>query len=101
MGVLVSSCKGVKLAAARAALLMPPSNRQALESAYAFMARVAQIDVLLCPCCKLGRLRSIAVLVGQRGLPAPGSRATPYLSAGGRHDALAQRNKSAAVCWAI
>ena len=75
-GVLASSCKGVKLAAARAALQMPPSNPQALESAHAFMARVAQIDVLLCPCCKLGRLRCIAVLAGQQGLPAPGSRAT-------------------------
>ena len=75
-GVLASSCKGVKLAAARAALQVPPSNPQALESAHAFMARVAQMNVLLCPCCKLGRLRCIAVLVGQQGLPAPGSRAT-------------------------
>ena len=38
------------LAAARAALQIPPSNRLAAESAHAFMARVAKIDVGLCPC---------------------------------------------------
>jgi hypothetical protein len=61
-GVLASSCKGVKLAAAREALRMPAANELAVESAQAFMARVAQIDVGLCPCCKLGRLRVTAVL---------------------------------------
>ncbi len=70
-GVLASSCKRVKLQAARAALQILPSNPLASESAQAFMARVAQIDVLLCPCCKLGRLRVTAVLVGLGRLPAP------------------------------
>ena len=70
-GVLASACKGVKLPAARLALQMPPPNPQAVESAHAFMARVAQIDVLLCPCCGQGRLRVVAVLAGQRRLPAP------------------------------
>jgi Putative transposase/Transposase zinc-binding domain len=76
-GVLASSCKGVKLAAARAALQMPASNPRATESAHGFMARVAKIDVGLCPCCGLGRLRVTAVLAGlldtARGGAAPGA----------------------------
>jgi hypothetical protein len=72
-GVLASSCKGVKLAAARLALQMPPPNPQAMESAHAFMARVARIDVGLCPRCGLGRLRVTAVLAGLGRLPAPAS----------------------------
>ena len=70
-GVLVSSCKAVKLAAARVALQMPPSNPQALESAQAFMARVARVEVLMCPCCKHGRLHVTAVLAGLGRPPAP------------------------------
>jgi len=70
-GVLASACKGVKLAAARMALQMPPSNPQALESAQAFMVRAAKIDVLQCPCCKQGRLHVTAVLAGLERLPAP------------------------------
>ena len=70
-GVLASSCKGIKLAAARAALLMPAPNPVAIESGQAFMARVAKMDVGLCPCCKVGRLRCIAVLAGLGCLPAP------------------------------
>ena len=74
-GVLASSCKGVKLPAARAALQMPAPNPQAIESAQAFMARVSKIDVLLCPCCKVGRLQVTAVLVGLGRLAAPGNPA--------------------------
>ena len=70
-GVLASACKGVKLSAARLALRMPQSNAQAIESAQGFMARVAKIDVSLCPCCKVGRLQVTAVLQGQARLPAP------------------------------
>lgn len=70
-GVLVSACKGVKLNAARRALQMPAANPQAMESAQGFMARVAKIDVSLCPCCKVGRLHVTAVLKGQARLPAP------------------------------
>lgn len=71
-GVLASSCKGVKLEAARLALQMPVCNPRATESARDFMARVGKVDVLLCPCCKTGQLRSIHVLPGPRTLPAPG-----------------------------
>jgi hypothetical protein len=76
-GVLASGCKGVKLVAARVALQMPPSNPQALESAQAFMARVARVDVLVCPCCKQGRLHVTAVLAGLGRLPAPARLLVP------------------------
>ena len=76
-GVLASSCKGVKLAAARVALQMPPSNPQALESAQVFMARVARVDVGGCPCCRQGRLHVTAVLAGLGRLPAPVSALVP------------------------
>ncbi|MBC7620795.1 MAG: IS91 family transposase [Candidatus Saccharibacteria bacterium] len=70
-GVLASSCKAVKLNAARLALQAPALNPQAVESAQAFMARVSKVDVDLCPCCKLGRLHVSARLQGQSQLPAP------------------------------
>ena len=76
-GVLASACKGVKLPAARAALQMPAPNLQALECAQAFMARVAKMDLSLCPSCKVGRLRVTAVLVGLGRLPAPGAALVP------------------------
>ena len=76
-GVLASACKGVKLAAACAALQMPAPNSQALACAQAFMARVAKMNVGLCPCCKVGRLRTIAVLAGLGRLPAPGAALVP------------------------
>lgn len=72
-GVLASACKRVKLGAARLALQMPAVNPQAMESAQAFMARIAKIDVLLCPCCKVGTLHVIAALQGPTQLPAPSS----------------------------
>lgn len=70
-GVLAPCCKAHKLAAARLALHMPASNPQAMESAHAFMARVAKMDVEVCPCCRVGRLRVTAVLLGQARLPSP------------------------------
>ena len=76
-GVLASVCKAVKLQAARLALQMPAASPQAMESAKAFMARVARIDVRLCPCCKVGTLRVIAVLAGLGRLPAPAGTLLP------------------------
>ena len=72
-GVLASACKAIKLNAARLALQMPAVNSQAMESAQAFMAHIAKIDVLLCPCCKVGTLHVIAALQRPTQLPAPGS----------------------------
>ena len=76
-GVLASSCKGAKLNAARLALQMPSLNPQALESAQAFMARVAKMDVGMCPVCKVGHLRNVEVLAGAKQLPAPGAMVWP------------------------
>jgi len=76
-GVLASACKRLKLTAARLALRMPAVNPRAMESAQAFMARVAKIDVLVCPCCKAGRLRTIAVLAGPTRLPPPCTTVLP------------------------
>ena len=76
-GMLASSCKAVKLDAARQALRMPQGNPNAIESATDFMARVAKIDVLQCPCCRLGRLRITQVLSGRRTLLEPGSTVWP------------------------
>jgi hypothetical protein len=70
-GVLASACKRIKLSAARMALQMPPPNPSAVESAQAFMVRVARIDVLRCPCCQIGTLHVTAVLLGQKRLPVP------------------------------
>ena len=42
-----------------------------------FMARVAKMDVGLCPCCKVGRLQVTAMLQGQARLPPPVSSALP------------------------
>ncbi len=70
-GLLAAACKAVKLEYARQALQLPAGNPQAVESAKDFMARVARIDVLLCPSCRSGRLHVVQVLVGPRQLPAP------------------------------
>jgi hypothetical protein len=71
-GVLASACKGAKLAQARAALHMPASSAQALESAAGFLARVARIDAGRCPCCTAGRLRVAQVAAAPARLPAAG-----------------------------
>ena len=76
-GVLACACKAVKLGQARGALQMPALNAQALECALVFMARVAGIDINLCPACKVGRLRVAAVMAGSQYLPAPGQVLTP------------------------
>ena len=72
-GVLASACKTDKLNLARLALQMPSANPQALESAQAFMARVARIETMQCPCCKGGTLRVVATLAGFGRLPTAGS----------------------------
>ena len=52
-------------------------NPQAIESAQAFMQRVARLDVSVCPCCKVGRLHVVAVLKGQARLPASQAQGPP------------------------
>ena len=77
-GVLASACKGVQLTAARQCLHMPQPSVQAMECAHDFMARVARIDVHLCPCCKAGRMRVTQVLLGPSRLPALCSNVLPH-----------------------
>ncbi|MGH6638641.1 MAG: IS91 family transposase [Polaromonas sp.] len=76
-GALASACKADKLAQARLALRMPPPNPKAAESAQAFMARVAKLEVMQCPCCKANAMRVVATLAGSRHLPEPGAMAMP------------------------
>ncbi len=56
----------------------PQPHAQAMESAQGFMARVANIDVGLCPCCKLGRLQVCAVLQAPARLPSPAHAAARH-----------------------
>lgn len=48
-GVLASARTAVNLASARQALQMPQANPRAVESAQGCMARVARMDVNVCP----------------------------------------------------
>jgi hypothetical protein len=81
-GVLANGCKKTQLARARQALSQPQPNPRALESAQAFMARVARIEIGICPNCK-GPLHVAATLAARRQLPAPGwpIEATPLQQA--------------------
>ena len=70
-GLLASACKTARLAQARQALGMPVVEAKALESAADFMRRVAKVEVLCCPRCKVGRLGVAQTLAGMARLPAP------------------------------
>ena len=47
------------------------------QSAQAFMARVAKMDVDVCPCCKVGHLPVMAVLLGRVRLLSPAHPSAP------------------------
>lgn len=72
-GVLAPACKGKKLDAARRDLQMPEPHPQAIESAREFLRRVARIDALKCPCCKVGTLHCVQTVAAPQWLPAPGA----------------------------
>ncbi len=72
-GVLGNGCKKTQLARARQALSQPAANRPALETAQAFMARVARMDVLSCPQCQYGLLLVVSRMGGAKLLPLPGA----------------------------
>lgn len=72
-GVLASSCRAVKLGAARLALQMPVIDPRVADPVKAFMARVAKLDVDRCPYCATGRLHVSQALPGDQQLPAPGT----------------------------
>ena len=69
-GLLSPALKAERLAMARAALNVPPTNAQAREDAAEFLQRVAGIDVALCPHCRRGRWLTIEVLAPARGVGA-------------------------------
>lgn len=74
-GVLANGCKKTQLAQARASLAQPAVHKATLESAQAFMARVARIELSRCPKCRQGRLQVVQTLPGLKHLPGPqGSR---------------------------
>ena len=70
-GLLASACKTPRLAQARQALGMPAADAKAVESAADFMRRVARVEVLCCPRCKVGRLSVAQTVAGLSWLPAP------------------------------
>lgn len=79
-GLLAPATKRTGLAKVRAALAMPAANPLAIESAHAFMQRVAQQDIVQCPKCHHGRLRTAAVLPALKRLPDPQVQAYPIWS---------------------
>ena len=59
-GLLANRAKGVKLAAARAALdHQPPTTPAKAESVEAFWQRAAALDIHRCAYCKTGRMRVV------------------------------------------
>jgi len=80
-GLLAPGTKRTRLATVRAALAMPPANPVAIESAQAFMQRVARKDIAQCPVCRHGHLRVVAVLLALKRLPDPHLQAHPMRSA--------------------
>lgn len=62
---------GVEFVRRQAGLTDATAQSPGHESTLGFMARVARMDVNLCPCCKVGRLQVTAVLQGQARLPVP------------------------------
>ena len=80
-GLLAPASKRIDMARARAALAMPPADPAAIESARAFLLRVAQQDIAQCPHCTNGRLRVVQVLVALRRLPDPYHQAHARLPA--------------------
>jgi hypothetical protein len=81
-GLLAAAHKKQCLALARSALNMCAPTSKAMEEADAFMQRVAQLDIALCPHCRVGRWEAI-------GRVEPVASAGPWASH--RHsDACAQ-----------
>jgi len=80
-GLLAPGAKRSRLAKVRAALAMPAADPRAIESAQAFMQRVARQDIAQCPVCRHGRLRAVAVLPALKRLPDPHLQAYAIRSA--------------------
>ena len=78
-GLLSAARKKRCLAAARAALDVPPPHPEVIESVDEFLRRVARIEAARCPHCGVGQFRVSAVLLREPGLPAylPSPRGPP------------------------
>jgi hypothetical protein len=59
------------LAAARAALDVPPPQPAVIESVADFLRRVARIEHERCPQCGVGQFYLVATILPQRRLPTP------------------------------
>lgn len=70
-GVLASACKEFKLNASKAGVADAAAQYTSDGVSTGVHARVAQIDVSVCPCCGLGKLQVTAVLRGQARLATP------------------------------
>jgi len=70
-GLLSPARKKEGLAAARAALGVPPPQAAVIESVAEFMRRVAHIDFERCPHCGTGRFRVVATILPERYRPKP------------------------------
>ncbi len=67
-GLLSPARKKDALAAARAALGVPPPQPAAIESVAVFLRRVSQIEHLRCPHCAGGQFRLVGPIAPQRHL---------------------------------
>lgn len=68
-GLLSPARKKVALATARVALDVPVPQADVIESVAAFMQRVARIEHLRCPHCRIGEFRVVATLLPERHRP--------------------------------
>jgi hypothetical protein len=68
-GLLSPTCKQEALAAARAALDVPPPAPAVIESVAEFMQRVKCIEFGRCPHCGIGQFRVVATLLPPRDHP--------------------------------
>lgn len=70
-GLLSPARKKRGLAAARAALEVPPPQPAVIESVADFLRRVARIEQARCPHCGIGQFRVSGVILPERRLPTP------------------------------
>ena len=67
-GLLAPAHKAQRLAAARAALQVPPPDPVVVEAVADFLHRVATFDLAACPRCRIGRMVVIAALPPWRSI---------------------------------
>ncbi|OGA24279.1 MAG: hypothetical protein A3I01_06075 [Betaproteobacteria bacterium RIFCSPLOWO2_02_FULL_65_24] len=64
-GLLGPAHKSARLAAARSALAAPQPQPAVIESVAAFMQRVAKIEWVTCPHCRLGQFKVLLAIAPQ------------------------------------